>query len=131
AQAADGWRIRDRVSVINMMAVGCRQRSPDHLVHPDQELDRGLRAEQLLDEPVNFGITESVNVLQTHLLLVEPLSEQTRGIRVIEDVPPRLQLHLKLGNRQGPGTQRLHQASLEIEKSPKPTRVLGHSVFAA
>src|SRR5437867_4460680 len=37
-QAADGRRIGQRVRIINVMAVGRRQRSPDHLMKPHQQL---------------------------------------------------------------------------------------------
>ena len=98
-QAADCRHISDGVCIINVVFIGCRQRSSDHLMHSHQQLARGIRAEHLLDNSINFRIAKSINISQTHLLLIKPLTQQPCSIPVIKNVPPGLQLHFKFRNR--------------------------------
>src|SRR4030095_9518369 len=95
------------------------------------QLRRGVRTEHFLDEAIDLRIAKSIDRRRAHLLLRQTLAQKSRGIRVIENVPASLQLHLELRDRQRPSAQRLHQPALEIEEPQQPTRILLHRELAA
>ena len=96
-----------------MMPIGGRQCRAGHLVDAHQQLRRVGGREQFVDEAVDFRVAESIDLRERLLLLVEPLAQTAGGVGMIEHVPAGLQLHLKLGDRQGPGAQGLGQPALK------------------
>ncbi len=113
-----------------MVPVGGGQGRAGHLVDADQQLRCIGRPEDFLDEPVDLRIAEAIDLRERLLLLVQALAQRVRRIGVIEQVPPRLHLHLELGNRQGPGSQGLGQAALQVEEPQQPPGVFRDREFS-
>jgi hypothetical protein len=130
-QAPDSWDISDGIGVVDVMPIGSDQRAAEDLMNSHQQLARRGSTEHLLNETVDFGIPEGVNVLESYLLFVEPLAEQTSSVAMIENVPTRLQFYLKLANRQRPRAERMHQPALEVEEAEQSSPVFFNGILAA
>ena len=98
---------------------------------PDEQLGRVRGAQHLVDEAIDLGVAKGVDVGEPLLLFGEPLAERAGGVHVIEDVPPRLDLHLEVGDGERPRAERLRETALEVEVPQEAAGVLVDAVLAA
>ena len=131
AQAADGGDIGDLVGVVDVVAIGRGDGLADDLVDADEQLGGRGGAEHFVNETVDLGVAVGVDGLGTEFLLGEALAQEAGGISVVENVAPRLELHLVVRDSERPGPERVHQPAFEIEKAQQAAAVFLHGELAA
>ena len=130
-QRANRRRIRHRIGQVDVVTVGNRQRAAQHLMDTDQQFRSIGGRQHFVDQPIDRPITHRVDELQAAFLLAQPRTQGVRSVRMIEDVPARLDLDLEFGNSQRPGAERLSHASFEIEEPQQTPPVFLHGELAA
>jgi hypothetical protein len=108
------------------MPVGRGESAAEHLVHAHEQFGRVLRAQHLVDDPVDLWIPERVDVLEPEFLLAQPFAQEPGGIRVVKDVPAGFQLHLEFREGQRPRPERLHEPAFPIEETRQAPGIFRH-----